>query len=368
MDHPLVVALVTVGDPNRLTGGFLYQRRIAELAPAHDAQVVVVCFAERRFPLAALDAPRVLRDTLAAGGQVIVLDSLAAALLGPWLWLHGSSLPVVGLLHQPPGGIEGGWLRRGLQRFLDKLVYRSAARLMAASGLLAEQLMQAGTAPERIVVARPGRDVAPVAVEARSMRHLDDGYPLRAGRRVAALCVANWLPRKGILELLEAVARLPDELVTLHLAGDEQADPAYGPQVSERLVQADLVGRVVQHGALPREGVAALYAGADLFVLPSFEEPYGTVYGEAMALGLPVAGWRAGNLPYLIEHGREGLLVEPGDVEELARALAQLARDDALRLRMGAAARERAASWPTWDDTAATFFATLREVLAGGPA
>lgn len=364
MSHPLVVALVTVGDPNRLTGGFLYQRRLAELAPAHGARVVFVCFPPRRFPLAALDAPRLLHEAATAGAQVIVLDSLAAALLAPWLCLRGSRLPVVGLLHQPPGGIEGGQLRRAVQRGLDTLAYHSAARLIAASDLLTERLMRAGTTAERIVVVRPGRDVALVPIGARGTKHLLGGErPLRTGRRVAALCVANWLPRKGILELLEALARLPEALLTLHLAGDERADPAYGLRVYERLLRADLAGRVVRHGILPREGIAALYAGADLFVLPSFEEPYGTVYGEAMALGLPVVGWRAGNLPYLVEHGREGLFVEPGDVPGLAHALERLARDDALRLRMGAAACERAASWPTWDDTAAAFFAALREVV-----
>jgi glycosyltransferase involved in cell wall biosynthesis len=364
MDHPLVVALVTVGDPNRLTGGFLYQRRIAELAPAHGARVVVVCFPERRFLLAALDAPRVLHQAAAAGARVIVLDSLAAALLGPWLALRGSNLPTVGLIHQPPGGIEGGALRRMLQRRLDRLAYRSTVRLMAASDLLAEQLIDDGTAAEHIEVVRPGRDVAAAAIGAPGMRPPDDEHPLRAGRHIAALCVANWLRRKGILELLEAVAQLPDALVTLHLAGDEQASTAYGARVRERLARADLSGRVVRHGVLPREDVAALYAGADLFVLPSFEELYGTVYGEAMALGLPVVGWRAGNLPYLIEHGREGLIVELGDVGGLAHALDLLAHEDALRLRMGTAGRTRAAAWPTWDDTAAVFFAALREVVS----
>lgn len=359
MSHPLVVALVTVGDPDRLTGGFLYQRRIAEMAPAHGARVVVVCFPERRFPLAALDAPRVLRQGVATGARVVVLDSLAAAYVGPWLALRGSKLPVVGLLHQPPGGVDGGRLRRAVQRILDRLAYRSAARLFVVSDMLRARLIREGVAAERIVVVRPGRDV--MAADSARVIGRD---PMRAERRIAALCVANWLRHKGILELLEAVARLPDALVTLHLAGDEQADPEYGARVRERALRADLAGRVVRHGALPPGDVAALYAGADVFVLPSFEETYGAVYGEAMALGLPVVGWRAGNLQHLIEHGREGLLAAPGDVAELAGALERLARDEALRARMGAAARERSASWPTWDDTATTFFATLREVVA----
>ena len=81
-----------------------------------------------------------------------------------------------------------------------------------------------------------------------------------------------------------------------------------------------------------------MYRDADVFVLPSVREPYGTVYGEAMAAGLPVVGWRAGNLPHLASHEREGLLVEPGDVRALTSALRRLTEDEELRTRLGAAA------------------------------
>ena len=104
-----------------------------------------------------------------------------------------------------------------------------------------------------------------------------------------------------------------------------------------------------------------LYRDADVFVLPSLREPYGTVYGEAMAAGLPVVGWRAGNLPYLAGHEQEGLLVEPGNVAGLASALRSLAEDEELRTRLGAAGRRRAAAFPTWEQTAERFFAAVRE-------
>jgi glycosyltransferase involved in cell wall biosynthesis len=122
--------------------------------------------------------------------------------------------------------------------------------------------------------------------------------------------------------------------------------------------------RVVVHGPLPRETVAALYRDADVFVLPSTREPYGTVYGEAMAAGLPVVGWRAGNLPHLAEDGREGLLITPGNIEGLARALQMLGNDEQLRRDLGQAAARRALERPTWEESAAVLFRTIHEVIA----
>ena len=117
---------------------------------------------------------------------------------------------------------------------------------------------------------------------------------------------------------------------------------------------------------MPAAAVARMYRSVDAFALPSFEEPYGTVWGEAMAAGLPVVGWHAGNLPFLADHDREGLLAPVGDVPALSRALRRLAREPDLRGAMGRAARERAASRPTWDETADLFFTAVAQVLRGG--
>jgi glycosyltransferase involved in cell wall biosynthesis len=162
--------------------------------------------------------------------------------------------------------------------------------------------------------------------------------------------------------LLDAFAGLDMSEGTLHLVGSTQTQPAYARRVWRRLARADLRERVIVHGALPLAQVAALYAAADVFVLPSLKEPYGTVYGEAMAFGLPVVGWRAGNLPYLAEHEREGWLVPPGDLAGLENAMRLLAHDPVLRSNLGAAAKERALARPTWDEVAALFFGHLRSV------
>jgi glycosyltransferase involved in cell wall biosynthesis len=352
----LTASLVTLGNPQRLTGGYLYHRRMAELAPRFNARLDFVSFPDLPFPLPLAAGPSVLRRVRRSGAHVVVLDSIAAEDVSLWSALLRSGPPIVGMLHQPPGGIDHGAMRATLGTWLDRLAYRHMRRVMVASEALGDELEAAGLPRARMLVVPPGRDVATAAgqeIEARQ------------GRRAAFLCVANWIERKGIHPLLEAFARLPADAATLHLAGDTNADRGYARTVWNRLRKSDLTGRVVVHGPVPRETVAALYRAADVFVLPSTREPYGTVYGEAMAAGLPVVGWRAGNLPHLAEDGREGIIVPPGDIEALARALAMLAGDEELRRALGQAAARRALERPTWEESAALFFEALRETASG---
>ena len=98
-------------------------------------------------------------------------------------------------------------------------------------------------------------------------------------------------------------------------------------------------------------------------MLTSYIEPYGTVYAEAMAAGLPVVGWRSGNLPFLARDGVERFAIAPGDVAALAEALERLAYDEDCRLRMAAAAATCASTFPPWEQTADRLFAELRSVL-----
>jgi glycosyltransferase involved in cell wall biosynthesis len=186
---------------------------------------------------------------------------------------------------------------------------------------------------------------------------------LRRGRRAAVLCVANWLPTKGILELLDAFASLPDDAATLWLVGSHEADRAYAARVHRRISSADLSRRVVVCGPMSVEEVGRLYQSADVFALCSLVDAYGTVWAEAIAAGLPVIGWRAANLPRLAEHGREALMPPPGDRRGLAAALRTMTTDAATRDRFAAAARRRAETLTTWRDSADLFFDAVRDLL-----
>jgi glycosyltransferase involved in cell wall biosynthesis len=283
----------------------------------------------------------------------VLVDSIAAAAVAPW---GRPAKPLAAIIHQPPGGIDGSRSARTLRASLDRAFYRRCELLLAASDALGRALAAPPhrLASARIRVVAPGCDVA----AAPQSPPVD----LRCGRQAAFVTVGNWMSRKGILELLTAFSQLDDDRATLHLAGRDDIEPRYAAQVRARIAAPDLVARVVYHGTITREQVAGLYAAADAFVLPSFREPYGTVYGEALAAGLPVVGWRAGNLPDLVTDGVEGIVVPTGDVARLAAALDRLATDVAWRKELAAGAARRGARLPTWEETAATVFTALREL------
>ena len=343
----LVVSLVTRGSPAQVTGGHLYHRRMAEAAPSRDAVIEFISTSG-------------VRNPLRSARGVVLVDSLTAWSVAPFLigraLIGRSRRPIAAILHQPPGGVGQGRVRTALQRPLDKALYNRCELLIAASSALGHELAVVhGLRAERICVVEPGSDV-PIDHSAGSSTPGDD---LRMGRRIALLSVGNWLPNKGVLELLEAFAALPTGHATLHLAGRADLDRPYAARVEARLRAPDLASRVVVHGTLTREEVGRLYGGADVFVLLSYAETYGTVFGEALAAGVPTVGWRSGNLPNLIEDGREGCLVAPGDIAALSATLERLCTDDEWRAELRAAAVRRGAELPTWDDAADAFFDAL---------
>ena len=108
-----------------------------------------------------------------------------------------------------------------------------------------------------------------------------------AGRRIVA--VANLVPVKGVMDLVEAAGLLSRDF-RLDIAGDGPERP----RLAARIAELGLQDRVVLHGALPAERVAALLRDASLAVVPSRYETFSVAVSEALACGLPVAGrWSA---------------------------------------------------------------------------
>lgn len=139
---------------------------------------------------------------------------------------------------------------------------------------------------------------------------------------------------KGVAELLQAFAALPPPAV-LRIAGD-------GPErrtFEDRARLMGLAGRVSFEGWVA--SVPDFWRGCHAAVMPSNEwvESFGMAAAEAMATGLPVVVTRNGALPELVEEGRVGYLVPPGDSEALGVALTRYAENPELRRQHGERAR-----------------------------
>ena len=167
-------------------------------------------------------------------------------------------------------------------------------------------------------------------------------YPLAPPRRgpgFVVLCVARLAAQKGLDVLLGAVKLLADRGtdVQLVLVGD-------GPmrdRLQRRTERLGIAGRVALEGAVGQDEMAAYYAGADVFCLPSFAEGVPVVLMEAMASGRAVVATRVAGVPELVEEGVSGLLVAPGNAEALATALQRLASSPEEREGMGLAGRRK---------------------------
>jgi glycosyltransferase involved in cell wall biosynthesis len=209
---------------------------------------------------------------------------------------------------------------------LARPILQRAEVVIAPSAALAAEVERLGAREVRVIPS--GVDV-PDAVPAPD----EPPHVLFAGR----------LSReKGVLDLVQAADGLP-----LVVAGD-------GP-LRERVPQA--------LGMLPHDELLARYVRAAVVACPSRREGFGVVCAEAMAHGRPVVATGVGGLLDLVVDGETGILVEPGDVAGLRAALERLLADEALRVRLGAAGRERMRQRFSWasatDATLAAYASTL---------
>lgn len=142
-------------------------------------------------------------------------------------------------------------------------------------------------------------------------------------------------PRKGVPQLVEALAGLKDRPGwRAVIAGNGAVD-----QTRAQLAERGLSDRVTMPGWVGPADVARLLAAADILVLPSFEENLPMSVIEGMAHGLAVVTTPVGATEDIIEDGKTGLLVPPGDAAALRDAIARLLADPDLRMRLGGAAR-----------------------------
>ncbi len=277
---------------------------------------------------------------------ILAVDS--TAYLGAWL--AGKRLRVPSVM------AFQGWIysagKRGIYprtvTWVYKLSVAFAARWAPLIGCLSREIYDGlrarGTPPERLWLAPNCVDPAAWATGKQGAH--------RRGERLA-LFVGRFTPEKGVRYLIEAAAevaaRLPN--VRFLLVGGEEGEDGEFHAMARRLGVRD---RVEFRGPVPREALRAVYADADVLVVPSLAEGHPLAPMEALACGTPVVGSDLPGLRQTVEEGVNGVLVPARDSAALARALCGVVGDEEVLDRMSRAARGSIERF-SWDRRVAEF-------------
>lgn len=350
--------------PGAHTGGGV-ERKALELA-RFEAKRRTTCFVGER-----IDDPAVMHAPVRVPRVPTALRPLAfRRATRPVLSGVGAATTVTLGVECPPGdvywigSVHAAWLENG-----GSVVYRGVPMPPAARRLLLRHQVLLRLEHDyfvnhspRLVLCTSPREVEDLGqiygVPRDIMRVMPNGFDgrlfsterrdeLRGEMRAAigakqddivVLMLANEWHRKGLGVVIKAVARLPDRRIRIDLVG--RRDPVDYRRIAARLGLAD---RLHWHG--PSSDAGRFCAAADVFVLPTVYEPFGTVIVEAMATGLPAVVSKLAGAASAIDHGTSGLVLDdPRDAGELSANL-KLLLDPDRRAKMGAAAAAAAAGY-----------------------
>jgi glycosyltransferase involved in cell wall biosynthesis len=217
-------------------------------------------------------------------------------------------------------------------RWTEKFIVRRVQNVISISQDV-EDFLHEQKSPARSF--RIPNAMAPCFFEVTAAARLGGGFTL--------LYVGAIQPRKGLVYLVEALARLRDSFadpITLRVIG--ASSDSYKDSVLQRAVALKVDHQIEWLGVQGELGVAQELGRSDLLVLPSFWENMPMCIGESLAAAVPVVSTHVAGIPNWVDHGKTGLLVKPGDSVELADAIGSLLRDEPLRRAMGAAGRAKA--------------------------
>jgi D-inositol-3-phosphate glycosyltransferase len=240
----------------------------------------------------------------------------------------------------------------------ERAILGRANLLLATCSDEARELTALGAAPLNVTIIPCGVDLTRFWPEGRVEPRRRD--------RARVVVVGRLVPRKGMRDVLAALARL-DRVELVIAGGPERAALVADPEARALLRAADEHGvadRVELRGRVAHGDLPALYRSADVVVCAPWYEPFGIVPLEAMGCGVPVVATAVGGLLDTVVDGVTGVLVPPRQPDALAAAMADLLADPARRAAMGAAATRRARLY-SWRRIAAATLHAYEQVVAG---
>jgi len=157
------------------------------------------------------------------------------------------------------------------------------------------------------------------------------------------ICVARvsqWKRHDIVLEAFEEVAMQEPDVHLFFIGEKDIEEPEWWDYLQARTQKSRYSDRI--HWIGKASDVRPWYKAAHLLVLGTENEAFGRVLVEAMACGVPIVATKSGGIPEVVRHGEDGFLVEPGNIEKMAIAIARILRDEALRARFVKSCQERA--------------------------
>ena len=233
-----------------------------------------------------------------------------------------------------------------------------ARRIIAVSESTRRDLVEIyGISPAKIDVVHNGVDASfqPLPADQVAAFRQQRGLPDRF-----VLFVGTLEPRKNVVRLIEAYAKLPKERPPLVLVGGKGW---FYDEIFGRVEALALAGEVHFAGFIPAEDLPLWYNAADLFVYPSIYEGFGLPALEAMACGTAVIASTASSLPEDV--GKAGKLVDPTDTDALTTAMEQVLSDRDLQEQMQAAGLAQAGGF-SWERAARQTTNSYRRALTPG--
>ena len=219
---------------------------------------------------------------------------------------------------------------------------KCADKVVAVSKAVAEELVRFCRLPEeRVVIIHNGIDLSSftdLQVEEESEEH-------------TILSVGRLAWSKGHKYLIDAMPNILSEYsnAKLWLVGDFFT---MNVPLQQHVRKLGIENSVLFTGKVSAERLYSLYHEAEVYVQPSLYEPFGITILEAMSMRKPVVATHVGGIPEIIRNDVEGLLVEPGNSQQLAKAISRMFSDSSERRRFGINARKRVEKEFTWETIA----------------
>jgi len=239
-------------------------------------------------------------------------------------------------------------------------ILRDADAFVAMSRLIRDEIVASGVSPEKV------RHI-PHGVDMDRFRPADPGGREELRRRLGlppdgliVTFTGRLLRGKGLETLIEAFASQEPRARLLIVGSGAGQALSVEEEIRERVARADLAGRVIMTGRV--ENVEDYLRASDIFAFPSVFEGLGLSLIEAQACGLACVASRTGGIVDIIEDGKNGLLVNPGQVEELGAGLAALLSDEDRRRGVGLAGRKSALERFDIQDSLDRYRALFREI------